>query len=291
METNMKIALVAFLTLSVGAANAQTDSVRVRQNSTTTSTTEVQMNDTAPVQNQQPVQTRPQQTQQQQPATTPATVAPAATAADVDNDDNDYVLRHGELGIRYMPTFSSLRVRDAGGNAIQGQLSMSHGWGIMGAFNFNHHVGIQAEINYHQINQKYKDQGLDRQVNVSYLNIPVLLSLNTDKAAPVNVNFVVGPQFGFNIGASVSGDSSGNTDEATATVGAKGGDVGAAYGAGLEFMLNDDHTLRFDVGFRGYYGLIDMSADQTSSNPDTYNVLLSASRKAYSGYIGLTFLF
>jgi len=283
MKTNTTIATMAFLALSIGSVNAQTDSVRVQQNTTTTSTTQTQIDNTAPV--------APAQTQQAPAQPTPAP-APAPAATDT-HDDNDYVLRHGELGLRYMPTFASLKLRDAGGDAVQGQLTMSHGWGIMGAINFNHHVGLQAEVNYHQINQKYKDRGLDRQVNVSYLNIPVLLSLNTDKASAVNLNFVVGPQFGFNLGAEVSGDSSGNTDEAQATVGAKAGDVGAAYGAGIEFMLNDDRTLRLDLGFRGYYGLVDMAASETNNNngSETYNVLLKASRKTYAGYLGLTWLF
>jgi hypothetical protein len=118
-----------------------------------------------------------------------------------------------------------------------------------------------------------------------------MLSLNTDKSAPVNLNFVVGPQFGFNIGSSITGNDGANQDTLRATIGAKAGDVGAAYGAGVEFMLNDSHNLRLDLGFRGYYGLVDMRANQSSNNPDTYNVLLRASRKTYAGYIGLTWLF
>lgn len=285
MKTNKTNLVLALMILAAGSVSAQVDSVRIKQNSTTTSTVETQIDNTEPV---APVQTQPAPAATTAPA--PA-VAPAATQ--VDDDNTEYVLRHGELGIRYMPTFATLRLRDAGGDAVQGEVAMSHGWGIMGAVNFNHHVGIQAEVNYHQINQQFKDRGLDRQVNVSYLNIPVMLSLNTDKAAPVNLNFVVGPQFGLNVGAEIDGDSNGNADEARATVGAKSGDVGAAYGVGLEFMLNSNRTLRLDVGFRGYYGLVDMSANEVESpGPnETYNVLLKASRKTYSGYLGLTWLF
>jgi hypothetical protein len=277
MKTNTKIALIAFWSLSGLALSAQTDSVRVQQESTTTSTTQTEVQGTIPA----------------EPAAPPAAPAPAPApaATQVDDDSADEPLRRGEIGVRYMPTFSRLEIRDAGGDAIQGTMSMTHGWGVMGAFNFSRHVGLQAEVNYHEINQKYKDQGLNRQVRVSYLNIPVLLSLNTNKEAPVNVNFVLGPQFGFNIGADIDGDESGNADQVQATVGVKSGDVGAAYGAGLEFALNDAHTVRLDVGFRGYYGLVDMSAGQSSNNPDTYNVLVKATRKAYSGYLGIAFLF
>lgn len=282
MKTNSTLGtVIALMALSTGSVMAQVpDSAgmqnpAIQQNSTTT----IHQNNT---------------TINQAPAPAPATVAPApapapeATAADT---DNDVPLRHGEFGIRYMPTFSTLRVRTYDGETVQGTLSMSHGWGALIGFNFNRHVGVVAEVNYIQINQKFKDRNLDRRVSVSYLNIPVLLSLNTNKEAPVNVNFVVGPQFGLNVGASVDGDDGGNQDSVKATVGVKSGDVGAAYGAGLEFALNREHTIRLDVGFRGYYGLVDMRATQSGNNPDTYNVLLSAKRKTYAGYIGIAFLF
>ncbi len=287
MKTNISLGTIAaVIALSAGTVQAQVpDSARtaspaVQQNSTTT----IQQNSTTINQN---TVAAPAPAPAAAPAPAPAP-SPEATA---DNNE-DEPLRHGEFGVRYMPTFSALRVRTSNNETVNGTLSMSHGWGMFVGFNFNDHVGVVGEVNYHEINQKYKDQGLNRQVSVSYLNIPVLLSLNTDKTAPVNLNFVVGPQFGFNVGASVDGDSNGNVDQAQATVGAKAGDVGAAYGAGLEFSLNDAHTIRLDLGFRGYYGFVDMSAKQSSSgSTDTYNVLLSASRKSYAGYIGVAFLF
>jgi hypothetical protein len=121
------------------------------------------------------------------------------------------------------------------------------------------------------------------------VNIPVMLSFNTDKTLPVNLNFVVGPQFGINVGSSIQSSGNANADTLRAVVAVKQGDVGAAYGAGLEFALNKAHTLRLDLGFRGFYGFVDMRADQTS--PDSYNILVRASRKTYAGYLGLTFCF
>ncbi|MGZ4089491.1 MAG: porin family protein, partial [Bacteroidia bacterium] len=200
-------------------------------------------------------------------------------------------LRRGEFGIRYMPTFSSLSLRTYNGDVVDGELTMSQGYGVMFGLNFDRHVGIQAEVNYSQITQKYKDRGLERQVDISYINIPVMLSLNTDKRLPVNLNVVAGPQFGVNVGSSVKTTGTASTDTLKATVAVKPGDVGFAYGAGLEFALNKIHTVRLDLGFRGFYGLVDMNATNTSNNPDTYNILVKASRKTYAGYIGLTFCF
>ena len=202
-------------------------------------------------------------------------------------------LRRGELGVRYMPTFSSLALRNYNGHVVQGDLTLSQGYGIMLAGNFSKNVGIQAEISYLDISQKFKDRNLNRQVNVSYLNIPVLLSLNTDKTRIVNLNFVAGPQFGINLGSSIKTDGNENNDTETlqATVGASGSDVGAAHGTGLEIALNKMHTFRLDFGYRGFYGLVDGNARQSSKNSDTYNVLVKASRQTHAAYVGLTLCF
>lgn len=198
---------------------------------------------------------------------------------------------NGEIGVRWMPTFSSLAVRTYDGNVIQGEATMSNGYGGMLGINLTPMLGLQFEVNYLQISQKYKDRNLDRVVNVTYLNIPVLLSLNTDKSRMLNWNVVLGPQFGINLGAETSSNGSASTDTVRAVVAVKQGDVGVAYGTGLEFMLNKMRTFRIDLGFRGFYGLVDMNASNTNTDPNTYNVMVKASRKTYGGYLGLTFLF
>lgn len=200
-------------------------------------------------------------------------------------------LRHGEFGVRYMPTFSSISLRTSSGEVIQGGATMSHGYGLMLAGNFTKNVGIQTELNYLEITQKYKDKNLDRQVDVAYLNVPILLSVNTDKSRIVNLNFVAGPQLGFNVGSSIKSSGTEETETVKAVVGASGTDIGLAYGTGLEVALNRMHTVRLDLGYRGFYGLIDGNANQSSSNPDTYNVLVKASRKSHAAYLGLTLCF
>lgn len=272
MKKNITFGIAALFVLLANSATAQTDTVRVKE--TTKETTTVYDTVRRPA-DPQPVVITPT------PEATP-TEEPKKERPD---------LKRGEFGFRYMPTFSSLALRTYNGEVVQGQLTMSHGYGVMMGLNFSKNVGLQAEINYNEISQKYKDRGLERQVNVSYLNIPVMLSLNTDKTMPVNLNFVAGPQFGLNVGSSVKTSGNASADTLKATVGVKQGDVGFAYGAGLEFALNRAHTLRLDAGFRGFYGFVDMSASNTSNNPDTYNILVKASRKTYAGYLGLTFCF
>jgi hypothetical protein len=258
-------ALVAFIALfSTNPANAQApDTVRVKTTTTETTTTT-----TRPV----PVEAPP-------PAEEPA-------------EEYRTPVRKTEFGIRYYPTFSSLDLRNYNGEVVQGNATLSNGYGVFLGHNFNRHVGLILEVDYNEISQKYKDRNLDRTVHINYLNIPVLLSLNTDKTAWVNWNFVVGPQFGLNVGSSVkTNGSSSSSDTLRAVVAVKQGDVGLAYGTGLEFALSKTHHVRLDVGFRGFYGLVDMRADQQSSNPDTYNVVVKATRKTYAAYIGITFGF
>ncbi|MGZ3862239.1 MAG: porin family protein [Bacteroidia bacterium] len=249
--------------LSVNSLKAQNDSVRVV---TDTVKTEKVVHDTVKV-----TQLAPQ----------PVSPPPA--------QDTKPPLRRGELGIRFMPTFTSLSFNTYNGGTVQGEASLSYGYGAMLGLNFSKNVGIQAEVNYTDIEQKYKDANLDRDIHINYLNIPVMLSLNTDKTKCVNLNFVAGPQFGINVGSNMTTNSSNSADTLHAVLAVKQGDIGIAYGVGLEFALNKMHTIRFDIGFRGVYGLVYIDEAQTSA--DTYNILVHATRKSYAGYAGLTFLF
>ena len=203
--------------------------------------------------------------------------------------DDEHELYKGEFGLRYLPTFTSLAFRNVNGDVVQGTAIMSNGFGIMLGHNFSKFAGIQLEINYEQISQKYKDGELERQVHINYINVPLLLSFNTDKTMPVVFGVVVGPQFGINVGSSFSGNSTNNTDTVHAVLAVKQGDIGLAYGAGFGIALNKQRTIRLDLGFRGVYGLVNMKG--TPAGDNAYNILVTGSRKSYGGYAGITFLF
>jgi hypothetical protein len=211
------------------------------------------------------------------------------TRSDYSPPEQEPEFNHGEFGLRYLPTFSRFDFNTSSGGTVRGEVSVSHGYGIMLGGNFNEHVGIMGEVNYYESAQKYKDQELEREVRLSYINIPVLLQLNTDKSAPLNFNFVAGPQFGFNAGSSLSTTEGRDMETVKAVVAVKAGDVGLAYGAGIEAALNKERTFRLDLGFRGFYGLVDISSNKRDAN--TYNVLIKAARQTYSGYLGLAVTF
>ena len=224
-----------------------------------------------------------------QSTTTTTTTTTTQSDNSVAKEDNKPHLKHVEFGIRYMPTFSSLDVHTSNGGTLKGTATISHGFGIMTGLNFTKNIGVVAEVNYYQINQKYADGNLNHDLKINYFNIPILLSLNTNKTAPVNLNLVAGPQFGINAGSKFETSGNSSSDSTTAVVALRKGDVGFAYGAGLEFALNKNHTFRLDLGFRGFYGLVNM--DTPTNNQGTYNVIVSASRKTYGGYAGLAWMF
>lgn len=196
-----------------------------------------------------------------------------------------------EFGFRFMPTVTQFKMQTYEGGTVAGQATFGYGIGGLIGFNFTNHVGVEADIIYNSLSQKYKDQTMEKTIHINYMNFPVLLSLNTGKANPVNLNFVVGPQMGYNLGSSISSSGSNGTDTITTIVAVKKGDVGFAYGAGLEFMLNDTRTIRLDLGFRGVFGFLDIQEPATGVNTKSYNVINHTNIKTYSAFAGFSFLF
>lgn len=195
------------------------------------------------------------------------------------------------LGIRFMPTTSDIKVQNADGNNVEADVVLSYGYGGLLGYNFTKHMGLQLEVLYSTLSQKYADHTLDREIDINYVNIPLLFSLNVNRTNAVNLNVVVGPQLGVNVGSKVttSGTANGNTNT-KAVLAVKENDFGIAYGAGIDFGLNAARTIRFDIGFRGVTGLVDISDRSKTLETDSYYILQKKRTQTYSGYIGFTFL-
>lgn len=202
-------------------------------------------------------------------------------------DEN--TLKRGEFGVRYMPTFTKLDVRNSLGEVIPGSVSIRQGMGLMLGFNFNKNFGIMAELDYSTISQRYKDQELDREVNIRYVNIPIMFAINTSKSSQFNLNIVAGPNFGINAGSEVNTSGSGSADTLTAVVVLKRGSVGFAYGAGLEFAMNKSNSLRFDIGIRGFYSFVDITVKDFTS--DRFNAVAKVPKNVIGAYAGITVQF
>jgi hypothetical protein len=199
--------------------------------------------------------------------------------------------QYGEVGLRFMPTFSSFDAKASDGGTIAGEVTLGYGGGLLLGYHFTEYVGVQAEVIYTSISQKYKEQDKEHRVDLNYINIPLMLSLNTGKTKMVNFNLVGGPQIGLSVGSKLTSDGDGGTTDTEAVLAVKKGDLGLAYGLGVDFGLNTARTFRLGLGFRGVYGMFDISDNNNSSSTDSYYILDKTKIQTYAGYVGVSYLF
>ena len=194
-----------------------------------------------------------------------------------------------ELGFRIMPTFTAMEFNTSDGGTVKAEGTI--GWGIGGflGVNFTNHVGAQVEVIYTTLSQQYKEADITHDITLKYVNIPLLLSLNTGKDKPVNFNVVAGPQIGLNVGSDINSQSSDGTTSAQAKLQVKKSDIGFAFGAGIDFGLTS--TVRLGLGYRGVRGLIDISDSSNALTTDDYYVLDRTKTITNAVYVGISLLF
>jgi hypothetical protein len=196
-----------------------------------------------------------------------------------------------ELGFRLMPTVSDFELAAYDGGTIAGQATFGYGVGGLLAINFSEHFGIQTELIYNSLSQRYVSREMDRRLHVDYLNVPLMLSVSTGKSNYVNLNFVAGPQVGFTLGYNVDVDEGSDVDTLTAIYDIDQGDFGVAYGAGLSFSLNEMRSIRLDIGYRGVFGFTNISNAREPEDQNTYYDLGSTYIRTNALYAGLTLCF
>jgi hypothetical protein len=227
-----------------------------------------------------------------QDSKTSTTVTTTTTVDNTANNDShpDRDFAPVYIGVRFMPTVADFDYQPVDNSTAVASAVVSYGWGGFIGFNLTDNVALQGEVIYSPLAQQYKVADRVNDVRIDYINIPLLLRLNTGISKPVNLNFVFGPQFGMNVGSSVTSSGNGNgTDNVYAQLAVKSGDFGFAYGAGLDFLLGGYTHL--GLGFRGVYGLIDISDNSHNLDTGEYYVLDKTHVKSYSGYVGLSFGF
>lgn len=195
-----------------------------------------------------------------------------------------------EMGLKVMPTIAFFLMTEMDGGTVEGRQNLMLGRAATTAYNFNPNIGVQVEIINIAISRKYVYNSNSNIVHINYISIPVLLSVNTSKAKRVNLNAVVGPQMGINIGSTIENSSGNGSDTIQNIWTVKQGKMGIGYGSGLEISLNRSRKLRLDIGFRGFTGFLNVvDNSQASKGTDvSYNKIRI---QAYSMYVGLGFLF
>lgn len=195
----------------------------------------------------------------------------------------------GLIGFRFMPTVSAFNVKRSDG-VVQSDFTFGYGFGGLVGVNFNKNIGLQLELQYNSLSQKYSDQSIDRRVDIKYVNVPLLISFNTNRESFINLNAVIGPQIGFNVGSKLTTSGIPEESDVRAILAVKQNDFGFAYGLGIDFGLNKARSVRLDLGFRGVQGLIDISDNNNTQETNSYYILDKSRIKSFSIYGGLTFL-
>lgn len=195
------------------------------------------------------------------------------------------------LGMRFMPTFSTFDIKTSSGGTVSGTISLGFGVGAQLAVGITKHIGVQGELIYSSLAQKHTEQDVERKIKLKYVNIPLLVAFNTGRSKMINLNVVAGPQIGVSVGSSLRTSGGASSDTAQAVLAVRKGDLGFAYGIGLDFGLNPAHTVRLDVGFRGVLGLFDISDHGGTIATNAYYILDRSHVRANSAYVGFSFLF
>lgn len=200
-------------------------------------------------------------------------------------------LRRFEFGVRFMPTFSKLNLTSTDGGTVKGSAKLNFGAGGLVGFSFTKHVEAQVEVIYTSITQKYTENNKEESVNLKYMNFPVLFRFNTNKTKRVNLNLVAGPQIGLSIGGSYSITAGTDSTASTTNTDVKAGDFGFAYGGGLDIALNPSRSLNLGIGYRGVYGLVDVSNNNKNTSNNSSYVLDKTHIVTNAFYFGVSVLF
>ena len=193
------------------------------------------------------------------------------------------------FGIKYQPTIGSFGLKPLNDSTVTGKAQIGHGYGASLNFYLGNHVGLHVEGVYSQLSQQFKEPTFDRTIKVSYINIPVLLSLNTNYGKPVSFNVHFGPQLGINTGAKIESTNNGTAPAPEAVLRVRPGDIGLAYGAGVDFGIGPQRGFHINVGFRGVEGLVDISNSSSNLTNNQYYILQKSKISTYGGYVGLMF--
>ncbi len=244
---------------------------------------------------------KPAQPAPQAPATviTPAPPATVITPApnvnrvavvDDDIDHNEHFTR-GYIGGMVLATFTDIHLKGTDGSTIETSTTLGYGGGGMLGVYLSRHFNLELDILYSSLSQKYKNTfNTNDRLKVSYINIPLLLGLNTDASKLVNLNVSAGPQLGLNVGSSLEhADAGSNVDTVHAILSVRKGDIGIAFGASLDF--NIANALKLSIGYRGVRGLLDISDNNQNLTTGDYYILDRSHVNTNSAYAGLAVMF
>lgn len=220
-------------------------------------------------------------------------ITPVSAQREENENRHSDMQRRTEFGLRFMPTYSSFEMQTSAAGTVKGESIMGYTFGAFVGYSFNRFMGFQTEVDYSSLSRKYTSAGIEQRVNLRYIDIPLLASFNTGKFRMINLNIVAGPQIGIGVGNNVYTSGADGTNKATPILSVRKSNIGVAYGAGLDFGLNHNRTFRLAIGYRGVYGLMNISKNSGTAdpnNPDAYFILQKTHITTYAVYVGFSII-
>ena len=183
------------------------------------------------------------------------------------------------LGIR-----GGLSIASFGGDDAE-DLDSKTGLSISGFFDvpLSGIIGFQVGAGFVQKGFTETELGIDVELKLGYIEVPLLLTLSPTTSGNVGFDFFVGPSFGFNTGCdlSVTDDSTTLTfecDDPSLDIDIKSYEVGAMVGAGLNLALTENASLVLDVFYNlGLTKIDDSGAADDDVKNRAFSILVGAS--------------
>lgn len=142
-------------------------------------------------------------------------------------------------GIKVGANFANQKIS---GSGITLDTKMKPGFqaGVYLTAMFSEKIGLQPEVLYSLEGSKYENGSATTNINLTYVNVPVLLRYNITEMFNVHA----GPQFGFITKAEFESDG----DKEDAVDSFKKSDVSIAFGAGVDLPVGLNFGLRYAIG-------------------------------------------
>ena len=216
----------------------------------------------------------------------------AQTSANDENTFNENPYKF-LFGVRVMPVISSIHVSAMPGGVIEPSSMMGYSYGGFLGYNLSNYIGLQVEAQYSSLSQKYRDRCYDRTVTLNYVDIPLILTVNTGINDPVNIHFDIGPQLSLQSGnhLKTTGNAVGEGDELEAVLNTMNYDYGISCGVGTDIALNSSRSMKLSLGYRGFFGLMNIDDKSKPISNSQYYIFDNSRIRTYSLYAGLTFAF
>lgn len=133
--------------------------------------------------------------------------------------------------------------------------TMGFGYGVTVNYFKEKTFGFHAQVIYTDITQKYQNVNKEgRSVEASYLEVPLLVSLNTNYSRKIIFNVAAGPELGVLAGSTFLGIAPSDYINVNSALSLSSIDIGLGYSGGMTMYLGESSRAILNAGLRGVYG-------------------------------------